>query len=151
MIEEIEVILVLLDNLHHIAQDSKTSERVKNSPTLPSNNIKQKQQNRYEIFTIEQNREFQQDHEINLLEQQDYEYMQDRYDFTKKHRVSVTNACLIKSSTLFSVLYHFASIVTYLNVSMIVHYLEHSWNTVGLRLYSSISVMLFVKQIVHCI
>ena len=118
---EVEVILVLLDNLHHIAQNSKASEKVKNSPTLFSNNIKQKQQDKYAIFTIEQNREFQQDHEINLLEQQDYEYMQDRYDFTQKHRVIVTNACLIKSSNLISVLYHFASIVTHFNVSMIVH------------------------------
>ena len=37
---EVEVILVLLDNLHHIAQNSKASEKVKNSPTLFSNNIK---------------------------------------------------------------------------------------------------------------
>ena len=148
---EVEVILVLLDNLHHIAQNSKASERVENSPTLFSNNIKQKQQDKYAIFTVEQNREFQQDHEINLLEQQDYGYIQDRYDFTQKHRIIVTNACLIKSSTLFSVLYHFASIVTHLNVSTIVHYLKHSWDTVGLRLYSSVSVMIFVKWMVHCI
>ena len=126
MIGEIGVILVLFDNLHNIAQESKASERVKNSTTLPSNNIKQHKQHKqhkYTVFTQNRTESFNRIMKSICFNYNTIDICKIDMVSHKKHRIIGTNACLIKSSTVFSVLYHFASIVTHLNVSMIVHYL----------------------------